>query len=72
MGQRLGETGADFELPDYTLLRAFLTYDLTDTVRLRAEVDNLTDETWYANSYSRLWVQPGAPRSFRLSAAYRF
>jgi iron complex outermembrane receptor protein len=72
VGQRLGETGADFELPDYTLLRAFLAYDLTDTVRLRAEVDNLTDETWYANSYSRLWVQPGAPRSFRLSAAYRF
>lgn len=72
VGQRLGETGADFELPDYTLLRAFLAYDLTDTLRLRAEVDNLTDETWYANSYSRLWVQPGAPRSFRLSAAYRF
>ena len=45
VGDRLGETGADFELPDYTLLRAFAAYDLTDTVSLRAEVDNLTDET---------------------------
>ena len=72
VGERLGETGTDFELPDYTLLRAFAAYDLTDTLVLRAEVDNLTDETWYANSYSQLWVQPGTPRSFRISAAYRF
>lgn len=72
VGERLGETGTDFELPDYTLLRAFLAYDVTDTLVLRAEVDNLMDETWYANSYSQLWVQPGTPRSFRISAAYRF
>lgn len=72
VGERLGETGTDFELPDYTLLRAFVTYDLTDRVVLRADVDNLTDETWYANSYSQLWVQPGTPRSFRVSATLRF
>lgn len=72
VGERLGETGTDFELPDYTLLRAFVTYDLTDRVILRADVDNLTDETWYANSYSQLWVQPGTPRSFRVSATLRF
>ena len=72
VGERLGETGTDFELPGYTLLRAFAAYDLTSMLTLRAEVDNLTDETWYANSYSQLWVQPGTPRSFRISAAYRF
>ncbi|MFN3610377.1 MAG: TonB-dependent siderophore receptor, partial [Hyphomonas sp.] len=69
---RLGETGTAFELPDYTLLRAFVAFSLTDSVTLRAEVDNLTDETWYANSYSQLWVQPGTPRSFRVSAAIKF
>lgn len=72
VGDRLGETGTDFELPDYTLLRAFAAFSLTDSVTLRAEVDNLTDETWYANSYSQLWVQPGTPRSFRVSAAIKF
>jgi len=72
VGDRLGEIGTDFQLPDYTLLRAFLTYDLTDNVVLRGEIDNLADETWYANSYSQLWVQPGTPRTFRISAAYRF
>ncbi|MGE6696652.1 TonB-dependent siderophore receptor [Hyphomonas sp. NPDC076900] len=72
VGERLGEVGTNFELPDYTLLRAFAAYDLTPSLTLRAEVDNLTDETWYANSYSQLWVQPGTPRSFRVSAAYRF
>ncbi|MFN3313125.1 MAG: TonB-dependent siderophore receptor [Hyphomonas sp.] len=72
VGERLGEIGTDFKLPGYTLLRAFAAYDLTASLRLRAEVDNLTDETWYANSYSQLWVQPGTPRSFRISAAYRF
>lgn len=72
VGKRLGEVGTDFELPDYTLLRAFAAYDLSDSLTLRAEVDNLADETWYANSYSQLWVQPGTPRSFRVSAAYRF
>ncbi|KCZ99078.1 TonB-dependent receptor for ferrichrome transport [Hyphomonas polymorpha PS728] len=72
VGERLGEIGTNFELPDYTLLRAFAAYDLTPSLTLRAEVDNLTDETWYANSYSQLWVQPGTPRSFRVSAAYRF
>jgi iron complex outermembrane receptor protein len=71
-GKRLGEIGTNFELPDYTLLRAFAAYDLTPGLTLRAEVDNLADETWYANSYSQLWVQPGTPRSFRVSAAYRF
>lgn len=72
VGKRLGEIGTNFELPDYTLLRAFAAYDVTPSLTLRAEVDNLVDETWYANSYSQLWVQPGTPRSFRVSAAYRF
>lgn len=72
VGDRLGEAGSDFELPGYTLVRAFTAYDLTEALTLRAEVDNLFDETYYTNSFSQLWVQPGTPRSFRVSASVRF
>jgi iron complex outermembrane receptor protein len=68
----LGEAGTDFELPGYTLARAFAAYDLTRALTLRAEVDNLFDETYYTNSFSQLWVQPGTPQSFRISAAVKF
>jgi iron complex outermembrane receptor protein len=30
------------------------------------------DATYYTNSFSALWVQPGTPRSVRVSAAFRF
>lgn len=69
---RLGETGTTFELPSYTIVRVFATYDLTSAFSLRADIDNLTDETYYTNSFSRLWVQPGAPRNIRVSAMLRF
>jgi iron complex outermembrane recepter protein len=72
VGERLGEVGTGFELPDYTLVRLFAAHDLTESLSLRAEIDNVFDETYYTNSYSQLWIQPGTPRSLRLSAAFRF
>ena len=72
VGERLGYFGRDFELPDYTLVRAFAEYELSDAISLRAEIDNLFDETYYTNSFSELWVQPGTPLSWRLSAEFRF
>jgi iron complex outermembrane receptor protein len=69
---RLGETGTTFELPGYTVARIFATYELTSSVSLRADVDNVTDETHYTNSFSRLWIQPGSPRNIRVSAIVRF
>ena len=67
VGERLGYFGTDFELPDYTVLRAFAAYDLHPKLALRVELDNLFDETYYTNSFSDLWVQPGAPLSWRVS-----
>ncbi|ADM10782.1 putative TonB-dependent receptor for ferrichrome transport [Parvularcula bermudensis HTCC2503] len=79
VGDRLGQFGdffgqglGDFELPAYTVARAFAEYDLTEAVSLRADVDNLFDEEYYSNSYSQLWVEPGAPRNFRVSASFKF
>lgn len=72
VGERAGEFITDFELPQYTLVRAFAAYDVTNALTVRAEIDNLFDETYYTNSFSELWVQPGTPQSVRLTAAFRF
>lgn len=63
VGERLGATGTDFFLPDHTLFRAFGEVELVENVTVFGTIANLFDADWYANSYSQLWVQPGAPRT---------
>ena len=72
MDERSGEFTTNFKLPAYTVARAFAAYDPTPATTLRLDIDNLANATYYTNSFSALWVQPGAPRSLRLSAAFRF
>jgi iron complex outermembrane recepter protein len=63
VSSRLGEVGTTFELPAYTTVRLFGSYALTDKVEASVVVSNLFDETYFVNSYARLWVLPGAPRT---------
>ena len=63
VGERLGATGTDFFLPDHTLFRAFGEIEVLENVTVFGTVANIFDADWYANSYSQLWVQPGAPRT---------
>jgi iron complex outermembrane receptor protein len=63
VSERSGETGTNFTLPSHTLVRVFGQIDVTDGVQLFGSVTNLFDDHWYANSYSPVWVQPGAPRT---------
>nr|MCU0775092.1 TonB-dependent siderophore receptor [Ideonella sp.] len=72
VGERSGEFTSGFELPAYTVARAFAAYELSKATTVRVDVDNLFDETYYTNSFSALWVQPGTPRSVRVSAAFKF
>lgn len=72
VSERLGEVGTTFELPDYTLARLFAETELTEGVRLRLDIDNLFDTTWYSNSFSQLWVQPGTPRNVRVTGSFAF
>jgi len=70
---RSGEFGdPTFRLPSYTTVRVAANYEISDSWGLRAEVNNLFDEEYYTNSYADVWVQPGAPRNFRVSADFRF
>ncbi|MEA1671984.1 TonB-dependent siderophore receptor [Nitrospirillum sp. BR 11163] len=72
VGSRLGETGASFTLPDYTLTRLIASYAPNRNWKISGEISNLFDETYYSASYSRLWVTPGTPRTYRVHASYRF
>lgn len=72
VGERSGEFTSGFKLPAYTVLRTFASVDLTKTFAMRLDIDNLTDEVHYTNSFSALWVQPGVPRSARVSAVFKF
>jgi len=70
--ERLGWTGFDFFLPSYTTAQLFGEIEPTEKLAIRFDVDNLFDETFYTNSFADVWVEPGAPRRFRLSANYSF
>lgn len=72
VSERLGDVGTTFELPAYTLARLFAEAELTEGVRLRVDIDNLFDTTWYANSFSQLWIQPGIPRNVRVTGSFAF
>ena len=70
---RSGQFGdPTFELPSYTTVRIAADYEISDSLVLRVEVNNLFDEEYYTNSYAAVWVQPGTPRSYRVSASFRF
>jgi len=72
VGDRNGFVGSDFELPDYTTVRAFAEFEPIENVSLRLDIDNIFNETFFTNSFADVWVQPGAPRRFRVSAGYSF
>ncbi|HET9628525.1 MAG TPA: TonB-dependent siderophore receptor, partial [Novosphingobium sp.] len=70
--RRLGETATTYYLPSATLVKLLASVDVTNHIRLNANVDNLFNKRWFANSYAALWTFPGAPRSFKVSATYKF
>ena len=77
VSERSGQFGdyfgqGDFVLPGYETLRAFAEYDVADNFSLRIDLDNITDSEFYLNSFASLWVQSGAPFTWRASAQYRF
>lgn len=69
---RLGWTAYDFTLPDYTTVRFFGEIAPTDRLSVRIDLDNAFDETYYTNSYADVWVGPGSPRRYRVTASYSF
>ena len=74
VGERLGDVAvsSSFTLPAYTTARLLASYSPTAKLRLALSVENLFNRSYYASSYSQLWVAPGAERTATLNAYYRF
>ncbi|WP_058022924.1 TonB-dependent siderophore receptor [Pseudohongiella spirulinae] len=72
VGERAGETATSFMLPGYAVWRAYTAVELINNFNIKAELDNVFDKTYYSNSFSPLWIQPGTPRRARISAELRF
>ncbi len=71
-GERLGFTAFDFYLPGYTTARLFGQVRPSERFIIRLDMDNAFDEVYYTNSYADVWVEPGAPRRYRVTASYTF
>jgi iron complex outermembrane receptor protein len=74
VGERLGDVAvsSQFTLPAYTTARLLASYSPNVKLRLALNVENLFNRSYYASSYSQLWVAPGAERTVTLHAHYRF
>ncbi len=62
----------DFRLPSYTTVRVQADYEISKSLAVRAEINNLFDKEYYTNSYASVWVQPGAPINGRVALRYSF
>lgn len=61
------------KLPSYTLVNAMLAYDLTDAINLRLNIDNIANEKYaLTTNWNGTRASLGAPRSYMLSAGFRF
>lgn len=59
-------------LPSYTRFDAAAYYDVSHSLSLQLNVENLTDELYFPNSHSTHQATVGAPLNARLSAQWRF
>ncbi|HEU4815928.1 TonB-dependent siderophore receptor [Janthinobacterium sp.] len=74
VGERLGDVAvsSQFTLPAYTTARLLASYAPNARLRFALSVENLFNRSYYASSYSPLWVAPGGERTLTLNAHYRF
>jgi len=70
---RIIPNGKYGKLPDYFVVNAMMSYDLTQNITLQLNVDNIFDEK-YARSlnWNAQRADLGAPRTFWLSAKFRY
>lgn len=73
VGKRVGDPfGTSYRLPAYTIARADISYRLNDQFTVRADIDNIFDKYYIADSYANVWTMPGAPRNWRVTLSGKF
>ncbi|WP_426039949.1 TonB-dependent receptor [Brevundimonas sp. DC300-4] len=63
---------ATTRLPGFVRVDAAAFYDLSDTVKLQVNVENLFDETYFPDAHNNANISTGAPRNARLTVSARF
>lgn len=72
-GQPDAAANEDMAVPDYTVVDAFATYNLTRDMKLRLNVDNVFDEDYYLAAYrSGSFTYIGDSRAVRLTLDAQF
>jgi catecholate siderophore receptor len=70
---RILPNGVFGTLPGYTIFNAMVSYEMWKDVHLRFNVDNITNETYAASvNWKTSRAQLGAPRTYRVSANFKF
>ncbi len=64
-----GNTAA---LPAYTRVDAAAFYDVSDTLRLQVNIENLTDELYFPNAHATHQTTVGAPLNAKFTVSGRF
>lgn len=59
-------------LPAYTRLDAAAFYDVSDTLRLQVNIENLTDELYFPNAHATHQATVGAPLNAKFTVSGRF
>ena len=72
VGQRTGNVINSFSLPSYTTAKLLAYWRVNKQFRLMLNVDNLFDRHYFASSYDRSWIMPGAERAVTLTAQIKF
>lgn len=70
--ETLIKDGSTRMLPSYTRFDASAYYDVSDTLRVQLNIENLTDETYFPNAHSDHQASVGAPLNARLTISGRF
>jgi catecholate siderophore receptor len=47
-------------------------FKVTDKIRLQANIENVLDETYYANADNNNNISPGSPRAYRVGLVAGF
>ena len=65
-------TASTTKLPAFTRIDAALFYDVSDTVQLQMNVENLLDANYYSDAHNNNNISTGAPINGRFTIRAQF
>ncbi len=65
-------SSATTRLPAFTRADAAMFYEISDTIELQLNIENLFDTTYFSDAHNNFNISPGAPLNARLTIGLRF